>query len=233
MTVGLCFLYCKNLFVITTNVAIQMWTYFFDQIYLINLSHRTDRLLDTTEQFELYEIPYKRVEAVYNDQQGAEGLRDTMLKIFQDATDNNYERILVFEDDVQFVVEKAIVDATMQGVLEQLPDNFLLLYLGGQPTAGFSNFYTANLLPAIKYFATHAVAYSRQAIKEIMARGMGFPIDNWLVDNIQTLGNCYTVHPLIASQRPGMSDIGKTFIDWRAFIEARHEQKINELQARW
>lgn len=210
-----------------------MWTDFFSQIYLINLSHRTDRLLTSVQQLCDYQIPFKRVEAIHNPQQGAEGLRDTMLKIFYEAIEKDYDNILVFEDDVLFVAEKIWVDDTMEKVVKQLPENYHLCFLGGQPTAGFQNFYSTNLLPVIKFFSTHAVAYSKQGIKEIMARGLGFPIDNWLVSEIEVMGHSYCTYPLLASQNAGYSDIAHQEFSWRPFIEQKFQQKINELHSKW
>lgn len=205
------------------------WTNFFQKVYLVNLSHRVDRLLASTELLEQYQIPYTRVSAIHDKEQGARGLRDTMLLIFKEAQENNYDNILVLEDDISFVLEKPLVDDVMNSAVEQLPPNYYLLYLGGQPTAGFKGFYSNNLLPANQFFATHAVAYSKRGIKEIMSREMGYPIDNWMVTNIQTQGYCYCTNPMLASQRPDVSDIGGQFIDWRPFMDTRFNQKLNEL----
>lgn len=205
------------------------WQYFFDQIYLINLDKRHDRYLHSVRQFDDYGIDFKRVAAIHDEESGARGLRDTMLEVFEDAAKKDYNNILVLEDDFVFVKEPQRFHEVMNAAVLELPPNYRLFYLGGQPTAGFSNYYSSHLLPAVKYFATHAVAYSRQVIKEILLKEFDYPIDNWIVANIQTLGNCYCVHPMLASQRPDMSDIGKTFIDWRMFMDARHQQKVNEL----
>lgn len=209
-----------------------MWLNFFDKIYLINLLHRQDRLLKSAELLEEYGIPYERVGAIYDPEQGARGLRNTMLKIFSEVLENSYKNVLILEDDLRFVVGKELFHHTMDSVVNQIPENYLLCYLGGQPTNGYSSFYSANLLPVTKYFATHSVIYSLQGVKEIMIRDMGYPIDNWMTDNIQTQGRCYAVNPLLISQQPGVSDIGGLYIDWTPFIQVRHEQKINELNAR-
>lgn len=210
----------------------SFWQNFFDEIYLINLDKRLDRYKESLRQLESCETNFKRISAIEDNESGARGLRDTMLLIFNEALKNNYKNILVFEDDVEFVVEPFWVGETIKAVVEELPENYFICYLGGQPTGGFRDYYSAHLLPVNKYFATHAVMYSQQGIKEIMARGLGYPIDNWLVDNIQTEGNCYCVHPMLASQRPDMSDIGKTFINWKPFMDTRHNQQINELNQR-
>ena len=83
------------------------WLSFFDEIFVLNLSKRQDRLLEITEHFEEYEIPFKRIESIENSN-GAEGLRDTMLLIFEDAIDKGRENILVFEDDCEIIKGKEI-----------------------------------------------------------------------------------------------------------------------------
>lgn len=209
------------------------WQYFFDEIYLINLDKRHDRYMASLRQLDDYGINFKRIAAVEDTESGARGLRDTMLLIFNESLEKNHSNILVLEDDFEFIKEVIWVDEVMNAVVKELPENYLLAYMGGQPTGGFQSYYSAHLLPVFKYFATQSVIYSRQAIKEIMlTREMGYPIDNWLVDNIQTLGNCYAINPMLCSQRPCKSDIGGTFIDWRPFMDMRHEQQIAELNNR-
>lgn len=205
------------------------WHNFFDEIYLINLDKRHDRYLNSVRQFDDFGINFKRISAI-EDEQGAKGLRDTMLLIFQEVQEHNYSNILVFEDDFLFIKEKLWIDEVMNAVVNELPPSYLLCYLGGQPTQGFPSYYSAHLLPVKGYFATHAVMYSRQGVNEIMAKQMDYPIDNWLVKEIQEgVGNCYCIHPMICTQKPDYSDIGKAYIDWRPFMDTRHEQKIAEL----
>ena len=205
------------------------WTDFFDCIYLINLPKRVDRLLHAAEQFEKFDIPYKRISAI-EAENGAEGLRDTMLLIFNEAAQQGYKNILVFEDDVLFLEED--VNDIMNKVVQQVPDNYRMILLGAQYSNGFSSFYSPNLLPVTKAFATHAVAYSALCIKEVLALQLGFPIDNWLVSEIQPRGGTYGVYPLLATQKEGYSDIGKNNISWRPFIDGRFQQKIAELKSR-
>lgn len=205
------------------------WLNNIDKVYLVNLLKREDRLLESAKLLEEYEIPYSIFTAIEKPK-GAEGLRDTMNLIFKEAIENDYDCILVFEDDVKFMEEKWWVHEVMNMVFNQLPENYHLCYLGGQPTNGYPNFYSPNLLPAYKYFATQSVIYSKQGIKEIVNRGMDYPIDNWLVSEIQTLGQCYAIDPLLCSQRKGYSDIAKNVIDWNPFIHQRHIQKVNEIK---
>lgn len=208
------------------------WLNKVSKIVCLNLAHREDRLLQFTEQMETYEIPFKRIESIYDVEQGARGLRDTMLDLFRQEIANKTEHLLVFEDDCQIIIEPLWFHEIMNNVFEQLPPNYHLCYLGGQASGRFSHLFSPNLIPVVKYFSTHSVMYSLQGMKEIMAREMQYPIDNWLVDTIQILGHCYCIDPLLCSQFAGFSDIGRAEIDWYPFIVPRHEQKKAEMNGR-
>lgn len=202
---------------------------FIDKIYVVNLLKRTDRLLETAQLLEDYGIPFSIFPAIEKEK-GAEGLRDTMNLLFEEIIANNYKHTLVFEDDIKIIEPKGTFHYVMDNVFKELPENYHLCYLGGQATGGYSHFHSAHLLPAIKYFATHSVIYSLQGAKEIVARNLGFPIDNWLVNELQNDKHCYAVHPILCSQRAGFSDIGGTHMDWSPFIEPRHNQRILEMK---
>jgi len=208
------------------------WLKSIDKIYLVNLLHRQDRLLKSAELLEEYHIPYERFQAIHDKEQGARGLRDTMIKIFSEIIENNYKNTLIFEDDVSFCLDSFWFHDTMNKVVEQLPENYHLCYLGGQATGRLSHFHSANLIPVIKYFATHSVLYSLHGVKEIMARDFGYPIDNWIVESIQPMAHCYCTYPLLCSQRPDISDIGGQFIDWTPFIQGRFQQRVLEIGKR-
>jgi len=103
------------------------WTNYFDKILVLNLRKRTDRLMEVYSEMEQYNIPFELVTAIENEQQGAEGLKETMQLIFEDAIKHNFQRILVFEDDVEWVRDP---NPIMEEVVKQFPDNFHLIFLG-------------------------------------------------------------------------------------------------------
>lgn len=207
------------------------WTNFFDGIFVLNLDKRQDRLLQITEDFEKYEIPFERVPAIEHSN-GAEGLKLTMIKLFNDCLENGYKDIIVFEDDCLFVVPEVTVHDTMNKVVDQLPERYIMIFMGCQPTGGFSHFVSPNILSGQKLFSTQGVIYSERGMKEILASQLEGPIDNHYVAKIEPIGGSYCVYPLLASQREGYSDIYKNQINWRPFIEAKYEQELNRMRSR-
>ena len=203
------------------------WYNKIDRIVCLNLAKREDRLLQFVEQAEKYNLPFERIEAVHDQQQGARGLRDTMVLLFMDAIEKGTSEVLVFEDDALFVQEPHIFADTMEKVVEQLPEGYHLCFLGCQLSHRISHFHSPNLFPVTMAFSTHAVLWSLEGMKQCVER-MEYPIDNWMVKEIEPLGKCYCVYPLLASQVPGHSDIGHAFIDWNPFISTRYDQKMTE-----
>jgi GR25 family glycosyltransferase involved in LPS biosynthesis len=204
-----------------------MWTDFFDKILVINLPSRTDRLLQIAEELYKWDIPYELVNATPHDN-GAEGLRITVEKIFRDAIADNLNSVLIFEDDAMFVDSCGNPNDTMEQVVNQLPPTWQILYLGAQCTNGFKAKKSSNLLLLDMAFATHAWAISLDGMKEILAAGLESPIDNSIVKTVQPNGHTYITYPLLCTQRPGYSDIGRTEINWQPFIEQRYYQKFSE-----
>ena len=125
---------------------------------------------------------------------------------FNEEIQKSTHNVLVFEDDAEFVKPPDYFHHLMNKIINQIPENYHMVFLGGQPT-GRINKYSENLFKAYKYFATHSVLYSLQGMKEIISRGLNYPIDNYMVETIQPLGNCYAVIPLLCSQKPGYSAI--------------------------
>jgi len=204
------------------------WTNFFTKIFVINLPERTDRLLEVAEELYKWQIPYELVNAVKHEK-GAEGLRITVENIFREAIAKNWESVLIFEDDAVFVDSCGNPNDTMNEVVKQLPSTWDLLYLGAQCTTGFKFRVSPNLLLLENAYATHAWAISLHGMKEILAAGLEAPIDNCIVAKIQPYGTTYITYPLLATQRPGISDIGNTYINWQPFIENRYYQKLGDL----
>lgn len=219
------------------DLQVAEWTKFFDKIYLINLPERKDRLEKSYKELLHYQIPFEIIKAIkYNN--GAHGLFQTMLGIFNSAIENNYNNILIFEDDVQLADN---VNEIMKRVVKELPSDYDLVYLGANVNAplyvvpGCDHILQCNFA-----IATHAVGYSRKGIerfleKKTLMQGIGqkfIPVDMELVTQVQIRNKTYVVNPMLAFQRPGFSDVEKRDVDYKNFIQERFQQRLNELKNR-
>ena len=204
---------------------------YFPHIAIINLKKRTDRLELATKTLDDIGINYEVWEATENEQYPCRGLVDSMQRYFRKVLSEGGERCLVFEDDiVNLFPAETVPQRTIEKCIQQLPDDWDLFYLGCNPVFGFENFYSENLLPLKIAYATHAVAYSKRAMEFIIAKEIKEPIDNFIVREFQPTAKCYASYPMIFSQRPDYSDIGKAFTDWRNFLEVRFNAEVKKIQ---
>jgi GR25 family glycosyltransferase involved in LPS biosynthesis len=129
---------------------------YFDKIYYINLEKDVDRNKSILEQFREFNITnFKRVDAAvlktvpdrhywrnFNKKSlnekyilGSLGCRHSHLSIMRDALDNNYNRILVFEDAVTF---KQNPNKLLTNNINNIKD-WDMLYFGGAIETQYRN----------------------------------------------------------------------------------------------
>ncbi len=207
----------------------MQWLEKISRIVVLNLNKREDRLLQFAEMADSYSLPFERISAI-EDEQGARGLRDTMVKLFNEEIEKGTRHLLVFEDDANPIIEPETFHHYMNEAVNQLPENYHLCFLGCQITSNGCRFHSTNLIRVVKAFSTHAVIWSLQGMKECIARDFGYPIDNWLVEHIEPLQHSYCTYPFLVTQRPGYSDIGKNEINWSPFLQGRFEQQVSNIR---
>lgn len=114
---------------------------YFDKIYCLNLDRRSDKWNNVKLKFDKLGINVHRFSAVDgNDIPDYELEKYTKINkyevgcmlshysIIKDAKKNNYKRILIFEDDVQFIMN---FNDEFKKSIVQLPNDWKLFYLGG------------------------------------------------------------------------------------------------------
>jgi len=108
---------------------------FFEKIYIINLDERTDRWEKCLDIFKEYELDsYERVSGEkileekfpYLDQKSRSqlGCALSFYKIIKNAYDNQFENILIFEDDFYFIHSKEKTYQILKNSIENLPENW-------------------------------------------------------------------------------------------------------------
>lgn len=199
-----------------------MWTDFVDNVFLLNLEERSDRLDASEKELNRFDIPYTRWSAI-KDFDGKAGLKLSIVQLFQYCLKNEYKRICVLEDD--FSVLRTNFNELMDKCIEQLPEDFHLFYMGGnvwkQPTRK-----SANILQTPAIYSTHAIIYTKESMEYILKQlDSPLPYDTILVNSIQKLNKTYCSFPLLISQKNGYSDILKKEVKYDVYIEKRYEEK--------
>lgn len=200
---------------------------YFDKIYCVNLAERTDRWQDCLEEFKASNLDgVIRIEATkgipeglthysslnldpksenfIKKLEGRVGCLISQLEVIKNARKNGFKRILLLEDDVQFVTN---VQSKFNDILDQVPLQWGLLYLGGnekgRPTKISNNiFKVSNMLMA------HAVGIDESAYDDLVSlmESMELPND-FCFAHVQKKLPCYAISPFLAWQRAGWSDL--------------------------
>lgn len=205
---------------------------FVDKIYYINLDQRQDRKIDTISElkkFNLYdkserisaikgsrdkEFSYGSIE--YNKTMDA--LTKSHLLAVQKAVDLDLDKILIFEDDIQFleinsehpfkIINRGLAD------LQNLT-NWDIVYLGGTVYQDSIVLESPNLMKAGNILGSHAYILNKRAFKKLL-KGYTSPVPADL--HLHILPNKYSIYPGPAVQRDGtLDDNGKNILSSNAY----------------
>ena len=206
----------------------------FDQIYVINLDHRTDRLEEVNSLLKKYNISFKRQSGVFLKEKYPDVLNNTTntsslghlgcvlshVNCCIDALNNNYDRILVLEDDINFIHEH-IESINYESLLKEVETvDWGLFYLGGTYNDKLHKVSTYLDRPTGPVLGTQSVGYSKTVIEKI---GKKIPSDPeyYIKDNrlarvlpIDVIysrsfarSRCIAVNPILCVQNTSISDI--------------------------
>jgi len=205
------------------------WQKYFDKTFVINLAKRTDRKERMQGIFEEYDIEGEIFEAV-DIPKSFLGLVETTKLLFEKCLEHNYNNILVFEDDCEFLVSPEIFHETMTKCVEDLKTiEWDIFYLGLQHPRPFLNWKTRNIFPVNMGYSTHALAYSKKAMQFFVDFNVIQPIDNFWVEKFQHYNTCFCSYPLLATQKAGFSDINHDHINWDMYIQPSYENAVKNI----
>ena len=177
------------------------------KILCINLQERRDRLDHFKKEFykTKFGSEFILIEAIKHSI-GYVGCKMTYLSIFEQF--KNEDMLIIFEDDVLFLDN---FNENFLKSFNQLPKNWDMLYLGGNPQQPQKR-YSDNLFLGNNIFTTHAIVYNNQRgiFQHILNSGKQInKIDVFFANEIQRDFCCFLAYPMIATQYDNPSDICK------------------------
>jgi GR25 family glycosyltransferase involved in LPS biosynthesis len=100
---------------------------FFDKVIVINLDRRTDRMEKLSPQLEKLDIQYKRFSAVDGKKLDIDPIVAGLRSHLQVMKLIAGQRVLILEDDAQFVED---FNEKFEKVMQTLPEDWDIFYLG-------------------------------------------------------------------------------------------------------
>jgi len=205
---------------------------FFDAIFCINLDERTDRWKLAQEEFRKIEIlnKVKRFSAI-KDIDGRIGVIKSNLEIVKYAKENNLNNVLVFEDDIEFIIDD--VQKHLKESLSQIGNmKWSLFYLGANTHNKLIKI-KPNLILLKNSYAVHAMAYNKVVFNNFIKKYENIEkitkhqdiLDVYLADEIQSKYICLMTNPMLATQRSDYSDIEKRNVN-QGYIEERYKRNL-------
>jgi hypothetical protein len=200
---------------------------FFDKIYCINLDSRTDRWEECEKMFNHYGLSVERVSPKIPtiDKGGLMtteySLILTNIDIIKKSKENNYSKILIFEDDVEFCdyfetyTGPSFYERFNKSIVH-LPKEWNLFYLGSGIDTGEKSLIGDELYSIRFAHTTHAVGINSTFFDECINRleNCHTPLDITYVHVMKELGYVYSFYPNLVSQRASYSDIQSRYVDY-------------------
>ncbi len=205
---------------------------FFEEIYCINLDERTDRWEHAQKEFKKVGILDRvtRFSAI-RDVDGRVGIIKSNLGIVKLAKKKKLKNVLVFEDDVEFIVDNP--QEILTESLKQLDKlDWKLFYLGANTHNKLIKI-KPNLILLKNSYAVHSMAYNAKSYDDFIKKYEGMNklgtfndiLDVYLAQYFQEKYICLMVNPMMTTQMNSYSDIEKKVVNYD-FIEERFKKNI-------
>lgn len=210
--------------------------------YYINLEHRTDRKEHVELQLKTLGIEASRFDAIKMEN-GAIGCSLSHLKLLEQALENQYDHILIMEDDITFL-DPELFKSQLNKFLKTRDNKWdVILFAGNnmppyertddtcikvsrcQTTTGYlvNGHFIKALTQNVKMGLTHLLSRPTESNK--------FAIDKfWFV--LQSAARWYLITPPTVIQRADYSDIEKRCINYkRIMMDLDKKELFNAIRA--
>ena len=215
-----------------------------DKIFCISIEKRTDRREFLKTQFEKFEntVDFK---IVHRHKDPVRGCLESHISCIKEAKENNYENILILEDDI--LIDEKVLSEIQSPIY--VPDDFDMFYLGYHVNNGIR--YGANVLKLISAQTTHAYIMNQRVFDYVLdniekdwktlpewnRRNNYENMTNFNVRAIDLFyakwvhhhrNKSYGIYPMLINQKPDFSDIENRRIDYRDLMKKKSDEFFKE-----
>jgi GR25 family glycosyltransferase involved in LPS biosynthesis len=143
---------------------------------------------------------------------GALGCLLSHFTIIQKAYANDYDNILIFEDDALFKKKDKSLPEILKKYdtfFDKIVKEYGIFYLGGNNSEFGMRKIIDNIYLTYGTYTTSSYIISKDCMKFVIDNLTGYPkeIDKFYQEIVQKKKYCFTIHPPIVVQRESHSDI--------------------------
>jgi GR25 family glycosyltransferase involved in LPS biosynthesis len=187
---------------------------FFDKIYCINLYTSEDRFEYIKKLSKKYNIPISFYRTYRSPKGGTEGCFTSHSEVIKDAAKNNYNNIIILEDDIK---PNNLTQERLNNVIEFIKNNdFDIFYLGvinNMTRDPKSHIVDKNKkIYKTKSLGTHSYILNKkqiQKLKELSYSKEKMPIDWYYMKNLE---KSYAIYPSLFFQGGFTSTIDNNYL---------------------
>jgi len=198
---------------------------YFEEIHVINLDKRPDRLNQVMSEFEKIGIKdrVKRFPAI-EKLDGRMGCIKSHIYILLEAKKRKLQNVLIFEDDITFIHPNT--NEILEKAISQINIKWNLIYLGANTHSKLHKL-TENLIFLNNAFATHSLAYHESIYDKIINKydkmlkinNHTDILDVYYCTDLQVNNTCLMVNPMLTTQVNGFSDIENKNVNYNFILE--------------
>lgn len=196
----------------------------FDKIICLNLEKRIDRKNICNSIFVKHNIVVEYFKAIDGNtiiidgkiSKGAMGASLSHKKIFEYVQKNNWNTVLILEDDIEFHEE---LETRFEDYYREVPSDWKMIYFGGNHCFNIRPKMISEHVCLLQHtYALHCYAIKQETIQHLLEQITEENIYNKEIDvhlaDIQKKIPCYGFIPHLAWQKSGYSDIEKQNVNY-------------------
>lgn len=200
-------------------------------------------ILDRVERFSAIKINTEN--QALKKLAGQIGCTLSHFSILKNCLENQYKNYLILEDDFEIDLDENSFLEKLQACLQDLPNDWDVLYLGGNLTNEYGQFpiakYSKNLYQVNSCHTTHAIAINHKAASKI-ANTIGEITDivKWISNNgtidvflskiFLKKNNCFISNPNLILQQEDFSDIENQIFNYKDWMTQNFNFFANQLE---